>query len=124
MKKIWMLIMLAAVFAACNDKEEMGDSTGNLSDSDKAGLYDKTWYPTASTGGVNYTFNSNGEFIENKSLIGSWSWANNSDTMNITSWDNQRFKMVFDEIGSNQIKWRSNLNGDNFRTQFVYRDTE
>lgn len=116
--------MLALSWAACGEKEEMGDSTGNITDSAKAGLYDKTWYPTSSTGGVNFTFMKDGEFRENKSLIGSWSWQNNGDTMNIISWDNRRYNLLFDEIGTNQIKWRSNLNGDNYATQFTYRDTE
>ena len=124
MKKFWIITMLALSWAACGEKEEMGESTGKISDSDKAGLYDKTWYPTSSTGGVNFTFMKDGEFRENKSLIGSWSWQNNGDTMNIISWDNRRYNLLFDEIATNQIKWRSNLNGDNYATQFTYRDTE
>lgn len=119
-----MFSLLIMAVVSCGDKEEMGDSTGKIGDAAKAKLYDKTWYPSSGVGGVNFTFKSNGEFIENKSLIGSWNWINNGDTMNITSWDNQKYKMLFDEIADKQIKWRSNLLGDNFKTQFTYKDTE
>ncbi len=126
-----MILVIAASLilgSACKDKEDGADgpnnSTGQLTDSDKAKLYDKVWYPTGSVGGLELEFLSDGIFRQSLSLEGSWSWQNKGDTMNVQDYNNKKYNFLFDEISNTTIKYRSNGGGDNYQTQFTFSSTK
>ena len=130
MKYTLILVMasLLLITPACKDKEEgangPNNSTGQLSDADKAKLLDKVWYPTGSVGGLELEFLSDGTFRQALSLEGSWNWQNNGDTMNIQDYTNKKYNFLFDEISNTTIKYRSNGGGDNYQTQFTFSSTK
>ena len=121
-----LLVIFAsvAVLSACGDSSDnpsaKGNSTGHLSDAQKANLYDKVWYAQGSAGGLDLEFLSDGEFRQAKSLPGTWEWQNNGDTMNIVDYNNSSFNFLFDEITSTTMKYRSNWGGDNYQTVITY----
>jgi hypothetical protein len=126
-KLVLIALVLAAAVVGCKDEESVsdkGNSTGNLSDTDKERLYDKVWYPTSAAGGVNFEFKTDGVFRINKSLDGTWSWQNDGDTMNVVDHNNARYNMLFEEINASTIKFRSSQAGDNYQTLFEMKDTE
>lgn len=130
-KKVAMIAAIGflAIQIGCKSKDDdpkksKGDSTGELSDADKANLYDKVWYAQASGGGIDQEFLSDGEYRQAKSLSGSWEWLNKGDTMSLVDYNNKKFKYVFDEITSTTMKYRTNLGGDNFKNQVVYGTTK
>ena len=118
-------VSLSLISVSCKDKSDDpkgGDntSTGNLTDTDKANLYDVIWYAQAAGGGLDLEIRTDGRFIQAQSLEGTWEWQNNGDTMNITDYQNKKFKYVFDEIKATTMKYRSDIGGDNFQTQHSY----
>jgi hypothetical protein len=120
-----LMIAVVAVFAAaCKGSDDRpkkkGNSTGNLSDSEKINLYDKVWYAQGASGGLDLEFLSDGTFRQAKSLEGSWSWSNNGDTMKVEDYQKKKFLFLFDEISETIMKYRSNGGGDEFKTQFTY----
>ena len=126
-KLVLIALVLTAAVVGCKDEEavsDKGNSTGNLSDTDKGKLYDKVWYPTSAAGGVNFEFKSDGIFRINKSLDGTWSWQNDGDTMNVEDYAGGRYNLLFEEINASTIKYRSSQAGDNYQTLFEMRDTE
>lgn len=121
-----LLICTAAfAFQSCKDEsDEPNSSTGKLSDATKAKLYDKVWYPTLASGGVNFEFITGGVCRFNKSLDGTWKWQNNGDTMNVSDWTGQKYNMLFESIGDKQMSYRTNQSGNNFKDVFTMKDTE
>ncbi len=101
-----------------------GSSSNGFTDATKAKMYNKVWYATASGGGIDLEFLSDGTFRQAKSLEGSYIWQNGGDTMNIQDYQGKRFNFVFDEITSSQITFRSNMGGDTYKTSSIYRDTK
>jgi hypothetical protein len=65
-----------AVFSSCK-KDEEPTKTSTTRTLTKSKLYDKTWYNQGST--ISHQFKSDGKYF----TIGTWSWINNSDTLNI-----------------------------------------
>lgn len=126
---LFVMMGLSVTILGCKDKSndpaaDNNTSTGKLTDSDKANLYDVVWYATAQGGGIDLEFLSDGIFRQAKSLEGSWEWQNNGDTMDVQDYSGKRFQMLFDEITPTTMKYRSNLGGDNFNTQAVYSTTK
>lgn len=123
-----LLIGLLSAFISCSKsdspKNNKGDSTGKLSDAAKAKLYDKVWYATAQGGGLDLEFLSDGTFRQAKSLEGTWEWLNKGDTMSIVDYNSKKFKYVFDDITDNSMKYRTNLGGNDFQTQYTYSTTK
>ena len=127
--KTTILLVMIGLFTfttACKDKEEGADgpnnSTGKLTDSDKANLFDVVWYPSG--GGLELEFLSDGTFRQSLSLEGSWKWQNNGDTMNIVDYSNKKYNFLFVEINGSTMKYRSNIGGDNYNTVFVNNRTK
>ncbi|MFY0643215.1 MAG: hypothetical protein JXR19_01985 [Bacteroidia bacterium] len=123
---LFVMIGLFTSVSSCKDKEDGVDgpnsSTGQLTDSDKANLYDVIWYPNG--GGLELQFLSDGVFRQALSLDGTWEWQNNGDTMNIKDYANKRYNFLFEEISSSTMKYRSNIGGDNYNTLFVNSRTK
>lgn len=121
-----ILISGAVAFQSCKDdaSDEPNTSTGKLSDASKAKLYDKVWYPTLASGGVNFEFITGGVCRFNKSLDGTWKWQNNGDTMNVSDWTGQRYNMLFESVGDHQMSYRSNQAGNNYKDVYTMKDTE
>lgn len=125
-RTITLLLVGTALFAvSCGDSgngpSKKGESTGMLSDGDKAKLYDKLWEPTSSAGGLVLEFRTGGEFVQAYGLVGSWSWENKGDTMNLTDYSGKKFQYLFDQIGESSMTFRSNVGGDNFKTPQTYK---
>lgn len=124
MKKI--LVIALALFAigitSCKDdgSDTPNTSTGNLSDSEKAKLLDKLWY---GKGGVNFQWQSDGEYVLNEGLNGSWSWRGSGDTMNITNWDGKKWQMLWVSIKDNEAQYRTNQSGLAFKDVFTLSTT-
>ncbi|MFT4521734.1 MAG: hypothetical protein ACI8ZN_000671 [Bacteroidia bacterium] len=97
-------------------------STGLMKDADKAKLFDKVWYSTSSSGGIEHEFLTDGTFRLSVSLEGRWTWVNNSDTMDILDYTNTRYKYVFKSIGSSTMSYSSSFDG--YKNTYDMRDTE
>lgn len=110
---------------ACKDDGDNGSkntSTGLLTDSDKAKLYDKVWYSTSSSGGVDHEFLKDGTLRLSQSLEGRWNWINNGDTMDILNPSNQRYRYLIKTITANSISLTTSV--DKYTTLHTYKDTE
>jgi hypothetical protein len=134
MKKKYLMISIGLLLLggqSCKDEDEtpktrtINTSTGILTDGDKVKLYNKIWYPTSTSGGVNFEFITNGNVLRfNKSLNGSWAWINNGDTMNVTGWMGDKYKLLIVSVTDKTMSFKSNQGGSNFETLSSYRDTE
>lgn len=130
LRAILLITLIAglAINNGCKDKEDGVDenntSTGKLTDSEKANLYDKVWYSQSSSGGIDLEFLSDGTYRTAKSLYGTWEWLNKGDTMAIVDYSSKKFKYVFDEITPSIMKYRTDLGGNNFQQQYTYSTTK
>ncbi len=126
LKTILMLVLIGSIGMGygCKDKEDGVDgpntSTGKLTDSQKANLYDVVWYSQAQGGGIDLEFLSDGTYRQAKSLEGTWLWRNNGDTMAVVDYNNKKYNYVFDEISNTTMKYRTDLGGNGFQTQYTY----
>ena len=87
-----MLLVVVVVITAvsCKDNEGTTPNGSGISDAQKANLYDRVWYATASGGGIDLEFLSSGVFRQAQSLEGTWSWQNGGDTMNVKDYNGNR----------------------------------
>lgn len=124
------MILLAAAgltlsFNSCKDDGAVGTTdpaTGKLSSSDKAKLYDKPWYSTASSGGVTHEFLNDNTLRLSKSLDGRWNWINNGDTMDILDPSNARYRYLIKSITDHTMSFTFSI--DNYKTVNSFKDTE
>ncbi|MCB0734779.1 MAG: hypothetical protein H6608_02190 [Flavobacteriales bacterium] len=96
-------------------------STGKITDSQKAKLYDKEWYYSGGTGIV-HEFLNDGTLRLSKSLDGRWNWVNKGDTMDIKDHTNARYQYLFISIDDHTMSFKASV--DNFSGTFNYKDTE
>jgi hypothetical protein len=97
-------------------------TTGSLSKSTKDMLYDKIWYSTNPTGGIDHEFLSDGTLRQAQSLDGRWTWQNNGDTMNLVDHMGNRYDYLFMSIGSNSMSFKSSVDG--YQSVHGFKDTE
>jgi hypothetical protein len=128
MNKIILLIGITLFsLSACSDKEEVTaspDATNGYSDAQKANLTDKVWYPTGAQGGLELEFLSDGTFRQALSLEGVYSWRTDNISVAVTDYAGKKFNMRFESITSSEMKYRTDLGGNNFTTLFTFRDTK
>ena len=77
MNKLMLLLLMAGtVLFGCKDKEGSGLNPNGTkySAAHKAKLYDKVWYSTHSSGGVELQFLSSGVYRQALSLDGTYIW--------------------------------------------------
>ena len=120
-KLLVILVLLVVTISSCKDKDSISENGNGISNAAKANLYNKVWTSTSSAGGIDLEFLSDGTFRQALSLEGTWKWQNGRDTMNITDHSNKKFNYLFDEITNSQIKFRTNLGGDNYKTVSTYK---
>lgn len=118
------VLLIASIGCKEDGTEPNGDGSTGWSASTKAKLYDKVWYSADAAGGIDLEFLSSGVFRQAKSLEGTWVWKNNGDTMSLVDYSNKKFNFVFDAISNNQIIYRTDLGGNNFKTAYTYKDTK
>ncbi len=128
MKKVTLYLSLlfgVCFIGACGGDETpstSGGTTGKLSNSEKALLYDKVWFSTSSAGGIEHEFLNDGTLRLSRGLDGRWTWQNNGDTMSCSSHNGQRFKYVFQTIGASTMSFKASTDG--YQAIFTYKDTE
>ena len=86
-------------------------TTGSLNKATKDMLYDKVWYSTNPTGGIDHEFLSDGTLRQAQSLDGRWTWQNNGDTMNLVDHMGNRYNYVFINIGSSTMSFKQSVDG-------------
>jgi hypothetical protein len=126
-KLVLMIGLFLFVTVGCKEDGTEPDGGGNgtgWSAATKAKLYDKVWYSTDAGGGIDLEFLSNGVFRQAKSLEGTWTWKNDGDTMAAVDYTKKKFNIVFDAISTNQMTYRTDLGGNNFKTAYTYKDTK
>jgi hypothetical protein len=129
MKKVTLyfsLLLCMGFLASCGGDEtptSSGDgTTGKLSTTEKALLYDKVWYSTSSAGGIEHEFLSDGTLRLSRGLDGRWTWQNGGDTMSCSDHTGGRFKYIFQTIGSSTMSFKASTDG--YKAVFSYKDTE
>ncbi|MBI1305755.1 MAG: hypothetical protein GC181_03970 [Bacteroidetes bacterium] len=129
MKKIVLTLFVALFvsgsFMSCKDDGETSTtntSTGKLTDSDKKKLYDKVWYSTSSSGGIEHEFLSDNTLRLSLSLEGRWYWQNNGDTMNISDPSGSKYKYLFTSITDHNISFKNSV--DNYAGTYTYKDSK
>lgn len=107
---------------SCKDDSDdsVNTSTGLMTDSQKAKLYDKVWYSTSASGGIEHEFLSDGTLRLSLSLEGRWSWQNKSDTMDVKPASGPKYQYVFRTIDNSSMSL--SFSTDNFKEVFTYRD--
>jgi len=126
---LYLVVLSGLAFMSSCGDDGTGDinnggdgTTGSLSKAKKDMLYDKVWYSTNPTGGIDHEFLSDGTLRQAKSLDGRWTWQNNGDTMNLVDHMNNRYDYVFISIGANAMSLKTSVDG--YQSTHGYKDTE
>lgn len=126
MKKVFLIGLAVLLFGqiACkdggDDNPAPNTSTGKITDTDKARLFNKKWYDHL--GAFNFQFKSDGMHIMNDGLVGTWEWQNKSDTMIIAN-NGDVWKQIWVSIKDNEAKYRTNQSGLAFKDIFTLKTT-